>query len=195
MTKYRCYFLTAENKAEACSFIEAASALEAAAEAKRRFQGTGYAAVEVWDEATNKLAFQKKSPSTPAHEGRVPHPGAHVIFVDDEPVVRAITANLLREEGFIVTEAESAHDVLAKFEAGMKFDLLLTDVRMPGMSGFELANRVAVCSPEVKVIYLTGHPIKESGPLDTMRAGAELLHKPVPIARLAHAVRRALAAR
>ncbi|MGE4063760.1 MAG: response regulator [Rhodospirillaceae bacterium] len=191
MTKYTCYFITPENKAEVCFFVEASSALEAAEQAKARFEGAGYAALEIWDGGVCALNLREQPSTLSENRGPIPQSAA-ILVVDDESMVRSITANLLREEGFTVTEAESGEDALNKCAAGLRFSILLTDIRMPDMTGFELANRVADHYPSTKVIYVTGYPVKESGPLNVMRPGSELLHKPVPIARLAASVRRAL---
>jgi len=189
MTKYACYFITPENKAEVCFFVDASSAEEAAAQARSRFEGAGYAAIEIWNGGICALNL-REGDNTP-HKSPL-FSQAEILLVDDERMVRTITANLLRDEGFTVTEAVSGEDALNKCAVGLQFNILLTDVRMPDMSGFELANRVVGHYPAMKIIYMTGFPVKESAPLDVMRPGSELLLKPIPIARLAASVRRAL---
>ena len=184
---------TKDNKAEVGFFVDAASPLEAAEETRSRGNHTEYVAVEVWDGTKCELTVPLSAPdltSPPCSGGT-----ADLLVVDDEPMVRKITADLLRDEGFNVSEAASGGEALDKCAGGLRFDVLLTDVRMPDMSGFELANRIVEFFPSTKIIYFTGFPVKETGPLDVMRPGSELLHKPVPFIRLASAVRRALEGR
>ena len=66
--------------------------------------------------------------------------GETVLVVEDEPTVRALTVQILRESGYRVTEAQSAANALELCRnADQAYDVLLTDLIMPGMSGTELA--------------------------------------------------------
>lgn len=189
MPKYRCYFLTTDDKAQACFFVDSASAKDAAAEAIERFNGTGYAALEVWNGVTCELVMRAE-PERPAQSAAAEP--VQVLLVDDDPLVRSITAELLRDEGFTVKEASSGQEVLDQASGGLKFDVLLTDIRMPGMTGYELANRLAITHPLISVVYMTGFPVTEKAPYELRRREAEMLQKPVPVVQLTSAVRRAL---
>lgn len=101
-----------------------------------------------------------------------------ILVVDDDRSVRnALRLNLGRN-GYAVTladHAEAALDALKK----QAFDLLLTDVKMPGMSGHELLVRVQQQSPELPVVMMTGHGAVEDA-VAAMRAGAaDYVIKPV----------------
>lgn len=194
MPNYRCYFIFPEDKAEACYFVDCETPHEAAQEAAARHQGTGYAAIEVWDGIKFELSTGDNTRGSGNVAGRLAQ-DTQVLIVDDEIMVRRLTADLLRDDGFTVTEATSPQEVLDRCASGLKFKVLLTDVRMPEISGFELANRLAVADPAIKVVYMTGFPVQESTPLDVVRPGAEVLQKPVRIAQLASAIRRAMSVR
>jgi CheY-like chemotaxis protein len=84
-----------------------------------------------------------------------PAPGTRVLVIDDEPDVLAVVRDLLTEEGYAVIEAVDGAEGLARCDAE-PVDLVLADVSMPGMSGWEVA---AVCRerfPEVPVGFITG---------------------------------------
>ena len=118
---------------------------------------------------------------------------ATILLVEDEPGVRAVTARTLRGLGHTVIEASAPVVAIAIAEAGVTpFDLLLTDLMMPGMNGRDLADRLAAQRPGLPVIYMSGYPpetIVGDGLLDE---GTPLLHKPFTREELAGRVQRAL---
>jgi two-component system phosphate regulon response regulator OmpR len=77
----------------------------------------------------------------------------HLLVVDDDRRIRALLSRFLRTEGYRVTTAETAADARAKL-AGLRFDLLILDVMMPGESGFDLARHLRASS-NVPIIMLT----------------------------------------
>ncbi len=83
-----------------------------------------------------------------------------ILFVDDHEVLARLSCEILEMQGFRAVSAYSAHDALEKFKRE-KFDLLVTDFRMEGMNGLELAKRIHASNPEVPVILVTGY-----GPID-----------------------------
>ncbi len=78
-----------------------------------------------------------------------------VLLVDDEDAVRAITADMLAELGYVVVEAASGEEALALFDRD-QFDLLVTDYMMSGMSGMALINLVKNRSPDLPVLVISG---------------------------------------
>ena len=78
-----------------------------------------------------------------------------ILVVDDEPMVRAVTSKLLRLKGHAVGEAEGGRQALALLSEAT-FDLVITDLSMPGMSGRELAATVREQYPDLPVMLLTG---------------------------------------
>jgi PAS domain S-box-containing protein len=79
-----------------------------------------------------------------------------ILLVDDEPLVRAATADMLAELGYHVAEAESAEAALLLLNAGTKVDALVTDHLMPGMSGTELALMAAARKPPLPALIISG---------------------------------------
>ena len=80
-----------------------------------------------------------------------------VLLVDDEASVRNVMVKLLERHGLEVIPAASADDALAEFEAdGQRFDLLITDQTMPGMTGVDLAREVLARWPNLPVILCSG---------------------------------------
>ena len=80
-----------------------------------------------------------------------------ILVVDDEPLVCASICMLLSAEGHQVVSAQSGEEALAKFDAG-RFDVVLTDFRMPGMKGDQLAREIKVRVQSQPIIMLTGFP-------------------------------------
>lgn len=110
-----------------------------------------------------------------------------VLIVDDEPVIRTTAKKILERDGYAATTAASAAEALAALETGV-FDVLLSDIIMPGMDGVELMERARAALPGLKVILITGEPTVESAAA-AVRAGAfDYLPKPVNRATLLKAV-------
>jgi PAS domain S-box-containing protein len=79
------------------------------------------------------------------------------LLVDDEEVVRFTTADMLQDLGYAVTEASSAEEALALLDKGQRFDLLLTDHLMPGITGTQLAAIVRSRIPEMPALLVSGY--------------------------------------
>src|SRR5581483_9575401 len=79
-----------------------------------------------------------------------------VLVVDDEPLVRELIAGMLEEFGCNVETAATADEALERLTRNQQIDLLLTDINMPGMGGYELAERVRVMRGNVHVVLLSG---------------------------------------
>jgi CheY-like chemotaxis protein len=116
-----------------------------------------------------------------------------ILLVEDEPQVRSLTRTMLARLGYRVLEAESADEALS-ISAGHKgpLDLLLTDLVMPRISGTELARRVQVTHPAVRVLYMSGYT--DSGVIDQGMLTAEtpFIQKPFTRTTLSRAVREVL---
>jgi signal transduction histidine kinase/CheY-like chemotaxis protein len=79
----------------------------------------------------------------------------HILVVDDEEHVRELLRDILDADNCEVTLAESGREALALFDAG-KFDAVFTDIGMPGMSGWELANAIRERNRELPIAVITG---------------------------------------
>ena len=116
-----------------------------------------------------------------------------VLLVEDDDMVRSFAAAQLRELGYQVTLAENGVIARGILRRGKRFDLIVTDVVMPGgVGGREVAQIAIQQQPDVKVLFISGYTrdaILQHGRVDP---GLRLLSKPFTRAQLARAVREAL---
>ena len=104
---------------------------------------------------------------------------AHILVVDDEESIRLTLATFLSNAGYEVETAEDVPAALKQLKAG-NFDVVLSDIIMPRVTGVELLQTIRRESPRVQVIMMTGQPTIETAAA-TVRAGAfDYLCKPVP---------------
>jgi CheY-like chemotaxis protein len=90
-------------------------------------------------------------------------PDRHVVLVvDDEFLVRSVLSEILKDAGFQVVQAESAGDAIGILEQHPHVDLVFSDVKMPGMDGFELARWVNEHRTDMPVILASGYAGKTS---------------------------------
>lgn len=94
-----------------------------------------------------------------------------ILFVDDHEVLARLSCEILEMQGYRAVSAYNGEDALRKFDQE-DFDILVTDFRMDGMNGVELARRVHEKHPEVPVIIVTGY-----GPVDGGKDVAACLQK------------------
>ncbi len=126
-------------------------------------------------------AVAAPAPAAPAAAGPV-----RVLLVEDEPGVRSGLASLLSLVGFEVTAHEAGAPALRAAEQGLGADILVTDVRMPGMSGPELAQRLRELRPGLPVVFVTGFAEPEA--LAGLGEGWRLLRKPCRAKELLDAI-------
>lgn len=114
-----------------------------------------------------------------------------ILIIDDEKNIREGLQMALEDEGYEVITAEDGTSGLQKALSEV-VDLVITDLRMPGMGGQEILRRVSSETPGVPVIVLTGHGTVETA-VEAMRMGAyDFLTKPLDLDRLSLLVKRAL---
>jgi PAS domain S-box-containing protein len=102
-----------------------------------------------------------------------------VLLVEDEPALRAIVRRVLESAGYNVLDAPNGADALALFEADPQaFDLLLSDVVMPGMRGTELARRLLAAMPDLRVLLVTGYAEEDVSEVPELAGRVALLAKP-----------------
>src|SRR4051812_19594874 len=112
-----------------------------------------------------------------------------VLLVDDDDAVRRLAAQVLGDEGYLVVEAAGPAEALAICERGDVFDLLVTDVSMPGMSGRELAREICVLRPGIPVLFISGY---DDSLVHGGASADPFLAKPFSAAALAHKVKELL---
>jgi CheY-like chemotaxis protein len=131
-----------------------------------------------------------KTPSGSADSAAVsPRTGRlAVLLVEDDGLIRMDAADMLRELGHEVVEAEYGPDALEVLQA-RRIDVLVTDVGLPGLSGTELAERARRLQPGIGLIFATGDTELESR---EGRHDGVILCKPYDRASLAESLRRVL---
>ncbi len=118
---------------------------------------------------------------------------ANILVIDNEPSIRELLARLLTLHGHNVTTAESGAEGIATFKAG-KFDLVLTDLGMPEMSGWDVAREIKLFNPRARVGLLTGWPLDLTPSELRARGVDQVVPKPFDTAILLGLVEDALAA-
>jgi signal transduction histidine kinase/ActR/RegA family two-component response regulator len=81
----------------------------------------------------------------------------HILLVDDEEIVRVGTAEMIRDLGHRVVEAEGGAEALATLAGSPAFDVVVTDYKMPRMDGAELARRLRAAHPSLPILIITGY--------------------------------------
>jgi signal transduction histidine kinase/CheY-like chemotaxis protein len=105
--------------------------------------------------------------------------GATMLIVEDDPGVRAFAAQVLRDAGSTVFEAENAAGALAIAARGAQpLDLLLTDVVLPGIDGADLAARLRSLQPGLRVLFMSGYTPEEIAVTAALASNDLLLKKP-----------------
>jgi PAS domain S-box-containing protein len=118
-----------------------------------------------------------------------------ILLAEDEPSLRRLIARVLRTEGYTVLEAADGNEALALAQAnGVKIQLLITDVIMPGLSSKMLAEWLKQVNPAVRVLFISGY-INNNAVRDAMsKPGTFFLQKPFNPSDLSKKVREAIEA-
>jgi signal transduction histidine kinase/CheY-like chemotaxis protein len=116
---------------------------------------------------------------------------ASILVVDDEPNVLATVQAILQEEGYQVDGARDGVEAIAAIQTG-SYDLVLTDLKMPGIDGLGVLGAVRKYSPDTVTVMMTGYASLDSA-LEAVQLGAyEYLLKPTEVPQLKLAVKRSL---
>ena len=124
------------------------------------------------------------------HEVAAPGHGETILVIDDEAVVRMLITDILGENGYACLEASDGASGLRILETGVKVDLLVTDVGLPGgMNGRQVADAARQMRPDLKVLFVTGYAesavVREGG----LEHGMAVVTKPFASADLGAKVR------
>ncbi len=111
-------------------------------------------------------------------------PGLRVLVVEDDAVVLAYSLELMQDLGFETTAAANAEEALAAMSRGRRFDLLFTDVGLPGLNGYELAGRAKDIQPDLPVLFASGYANDVLMQQGRLEKGVQLLPKPFTRAQL-----------
>jgi two-component system, NtrC family, sensor kinase len=133
----------------------------------------------------------------PAVEGKADRPvprigaGEQILVVEDDNEVRAYVVETLADLKYQVSEAADAESALTTID-GQKFDLLLTDVVLPGIDGRQLADQVKLRQPGVKVLFMTGYSRNAIVHQGRLKPGVDMVQKPITASELAAKIREVL---
>lgn len=135
------------------------------------------------DPARSRPTSESPSPA------EISEPPKTVLVVDDEPLVRGLETQILRQQGYTVLEAENAAEALQLAREAAAIHLLITDLAMPEIDGLELSRRFREMHPETPVLMVSG-----SLPVLGTRSEPDLkrfhfLAKPLQFSELIHKVR------
>ncbi|UPG71057.1 ATP-binding protein [Roseomonas gilardii subsp. gilardii] len=121
-------------------------------------------------------------------------PGGTVLVVDDEPSLRLLAAEVLRERGYGVLDAADAASALEILRSGVAIDLLVTDIGMPGgMNGRDLALAARELRGRLRVLFITGYPEAALEGVALSDMDTQLLTKPFTMELLAERIRHMMA--
>jgi signal transduction histidine kinase/DNA-binding response OmpR family regulator len=114
-----------------------------------------------------------------------------IIVVDDEDIVLSLICDTLEEEGYAIRTASNGEDALKHIESE-DYDLLISDIRMPGMDGIELVRRARDIQPEIGVIFMTGYANLNSAKNAIKQGAFDYIMKPFEISEIRKAVKDAI---
>jgi CheY-like chemotaxis protein len=145
-------------------------------------------AIWVYSEVGQGTTFKMYLPlaeesAEPAESGEmrvdVRNGGETILLVEDEAVLRQLIHDMLERYGYAVVEAGSAEEAILLCEQRQgRISLLLTDVTMTGMNGSQLADRLRIPHPEMKVLYMSGYTDGSIVRHGVLRHGTRLIEKP-----------------
>jgi CheY-like chemotaxis protein len=159
-------------------------------------QSRGHVHIESGEgKGTTIRLYLPRSPSVvearvarPAREA-APGAGETVLVVEDDPAVRLIIADVLRELGYACLEASDGQAALPMLTSNTPLDLLITDVGLPGIDGRQIAERARQHRPDLKVLFVTGYAEHATGRERFLDPGMEMVTKPFALDALALKIR------
>ena len=116
---------------------------------------------------------------------------ASILVVDDEPAIQDILNWALSAEGYRVTTAGNGKEALARVEHE-DFDVIVTDIVMPGIDGLEVLERSRVLNPRAAVIVMTAYAALDTAIAALRRGASDYLEKPFSVDLLKERVQRLL---
>jgi two-component system cell cycle response regulator CpdR len=117
---------------------------------------------------------------------------ARILLAEDDDSLRGFLARALERAGFEVTACADGEEAVQHLDT--PWDLLLTDIVMPGMDGIEVARQAAARDPSLRIMFITGFAAVALSAQDRAPAGAKVLSKPVHLRDLVSEVEKMMAA-
>jgi PAS domain S-box-containing protein len=160
--------------------------------------------VDVYSEVGQGTVFKVYLPKDTEPAGAAAESGAvvtyptgteHVLVVEDDPGVRDIITQVLSSRGYVVTATDSGAAALAQIDAGLRVDLVVSDVMMPGMSGPTMVEAMSRQREGLRVLFLSGYTEEATAVTGLRPAHVAFLQKPFSFSALLTKVREALTTR
>jgi signal transduction histidine kinase len=136
-------------------------------------------------------ARPERSPTEGRAESKGQGDALAILVVDDEPKTLVVSTDILSLEGYRVETARDGREALEKFEPG-RFAAVVTDIRMPGLGGMELVERIRARDAAVPIVLLTGYATVETATRAVSAGASDYLLKPIDFDKLKLTLRRAV---
>jgi nitrogen regulation protein NR(I) len=119
---------------------------------------------------------------------------AKILLIEDDPAIAAALANVLKEEGYPLTLEKRGDEGLSRAQAE-PFDVVLTDLKLPGLDGLQLVRQLHSAQPRLPIILITAHGTTETAIEATKFGAYDYLLKPFEMAELLELVEKAVVSR
>ena len=119
---------------------------------------------------------------------------AKILIAEDETALRSFVARALKLDGHDVEEVGDGAEGLDRLGGAARYDLLLSDIRMPAVDGIELAHRASAMHPAMKILLMTGYAEQRERADNLAAVIVDVVSKPFSLPEIRAAVTRALAA-
>jgi PAS domain S-box-containing protein len=138
-------------------------------------------------------ALERAKTSAPVSDTPIPTGSESILFVDDETMIVQIVKKMLKALGYRVTARTSAIEALEAFKNNPDgFDLVVTDMMMPKMSGLDLAEKIMEIKPDLPIVLCSGFSIKINEDAVVRRSVRDFIYKPILRREIATVVRKVL---
>lgn len=107
----------------------------------------------------------------------------YALIVEDEAILLMLVAETFRDAGYQVYEAGNGIAAVEILETHPEIDIMISDIRMPGMNGYEVTNAALALRPTLKIVLMTGYT-EEQIPQNIANAGISILRKPFDIEQI-----------
>jgi len=121
--------------------------------------------------------------------------GERVLIVEDEDAVRQVLREALNELGYQTEEARDAQAALCLLASETRFDMMISDVGLPGMNGRQLADEARVARPKLPILFVTGYAANAELRAGFLGANMSMINKPFTLETVAEKIRSMLAAK
>jgi two-component system cell cycle response regulator CpdR len=119
------------------------------------------------------------------------HP-TRILLAEDDDSLRGFLSRALERAGYVVTACPDGETAVEALD--QTFDVLLTDIVMPGIDGIEVARRAAALQPHLRIMFITGFAAVALSAGDRAPPGAKVLSKPIHLREIVAEVERMIAA-